>query len=154
MSKLLCTALFVGLTVALALPARAADQALDPQKEKDIRVLIELSGAAKRSQQMFDAVVGQLQKLHPEIPQEFWAGIAKEADFEGFITQIVPIYANHFSNDEIKELIKFYESPVGRKLVHEFPAVIQESAQVDQKWAYDLNAKVARRMTEKGYLKS
>jgi uncharacterized protein len=154
MSKLLSISLFLGLVISIPLSVRAADQPADPQKEKDVRTLLELSGAAKMGQQMFDAVVGQVRKLHPDVPAEFWTEMAKEVDFDGLITQIVPVYANHFTDDEIKELIKFYESPVGRKLVHEQPAMMQESMGIGQKWGYELSVKVTKRMTEKGYLKA
>ena len=38
--------------------------------------------------------------------------------------QAPPIYARHFTLDEINQLIAFYKSPVGIKAMKELPAVM------------------------------
>src|SRR4029077_3915268 len=40
---------------------------------------------------------------------------------------IVPIYASHFSLEDIEGITRFYESPLGRRLVRTLPQVSQES---------------------------
>lgn len=41
-----------------------------------------------------------------------------------------PALKKHFSEEEIEELTKFYNSPLGKKTITEMPAVNQESAQL------------------------
>ena len=52
---------------------------------------------------------------------------------------VIPIYARHFSTDDIQGLIQFYESPLGQRVVKTMPQVTQESEsagiQLDQKAA-------------------
>jgi hypothetical protein len=43
------------------------------------------------------------------------------------VNDVVPVYARHFSLDEIQELTRFYESSVGKRFVQMLPQVIQES---------------------------
>ncbi|HET6251639.1 MAG TPA: DUF2059 domain-containing protein [Tepidisphaeraceae bacterium] len=154
MSKLSYALLLLVAVFAMPMPLRAADEPVDAQKEKDIRKLLDLSGAAQMGPQMMDAVVGQMKKIYPQVPLEFWNEFAKEADYEGLLKLIVPVYEKHFTDEEILELIKFYESPIGKKLAHEQPLMMQESMQAGQKWGQELGMKIARKMQEKGYLKS
>jgi hypothetical protein len=39
----------------------------------------------------------------------------------------IELYDKYFTNDEIKGLIQFYESPVGKKAIAVLPAIAQES---------------------------
>jgi len=43
-------------------------------------------------------------------------------------------YAGHFTEAELKELITFYRSPTGKKLVTELPAVLEESFARAREW--------------------
>jgi hypothetical protein len=126
--------------------------AIDPQKEKDVRKLLELSGAAKLGVQVMDQMLTQMRRLHPDVPPDFWDAFKKEANADELTNLVVPIYANHFTDDEIKELIKFYESPIGQKLVREQPPMMRESMQVGQQWGFQLGQKIAKRLKEKGYV--
>ena len=52
-----------------------------------------------------------------------------EVKFKDLIKQVyLPIYRKHFTEREIMELIKFYQSPVGRKLSDLSPIIMQESS--------------------------
>ncbi|MTW10623.1 DUF2059 domain-containing protein [Pseudoduganella eburnea] len=47
--------------------------------------------------------------------------------------QLIPLYASHFTADEVKALTAFYRSPVGKKSLEVMPVLMGESAQVAQK---------------------
>ena len=49
------------------------------------------------------------------------------------ITEIVPLYARHFTVTEIKAMTVFYKSPAGSKMLQTMPRVTQESMQISQK---------------------
>ena len=38
--------------------------------------------------------------------------------FNAYIDDAVQVYASYFTMDEVKELIRFYSSPLGRKTIH------------------------------------
>ncbi|WP_445672739.1 DUF2059 domain-containing protein [Pseudomonas inefficax] len=46
--------------------------------------------------------------------------------------KMVDLYTKTFSEQELKDLVKFYESPLGRKVLREMPKVTQQSAQLTQ----------------------
>ncbi len=47
--------------------------------------------------------------------------------------QLVPLYASHFTADEVKALTAFYRSPAGKKSMEVMPALMGESAEVAKK---------------------
>jgi hypothetical protein len=55
------------------------------------------------------------------------------------------------SEADLKEIIKFYESSVGKKLAQKTPVITQESMQAGQQWGQVIAGKVMKKMQEKGY---
>jgi hypothetical protein len=47
--------------------------------------------------------------------------------------QVVPLYARHFTQEEVKALTAFYRSPTGKKSLEVMPMLMGESAQAAQK---------------------
>ena len=45
---------------------------------------------------------------------------------------MVDLYTQTFTEQELKDLVKFYESPLGKKVLREMPKVTQQSAQLAQ----------------------
>jgi hypothetical protein len=52
------------------------------------------------------------------------------------------IYASHFTEQELKDLLTFYQSPLGKKMVAEEPKALDESMSSAGKWADDLSQQV------------
>ncbi|PVZ34479.1 DUF2059 domain-containing protein [Pseudomonas sp. CC120222-01a] len=46
--------------------------------------------------------------------------------------KMVDLYTQTFTEQELKDLVKFYESPLGKKVLKEMPKVTQQSAQLTQ----------------------
>src|SRR5262245_46700277 len=106
----LCTALVLGSS---GLQAQS--------KTDDIRKLLRLTGVAsqKTMDQMFDMVGANFSK-DPKA-QEFWHEYRKEIKLEELLDSMVPIYDKYLTQDDIKGVIAFYESPVGKKFVEVIP---------------------------------
>lgn len=45
---------------------------------------------------------------------------------------MVDLYTQTFTEQELKDLVKFYESPLGKKVLTQMPKVTQQSAQLTQ----------------------
>lgn len=52
------------------------------------------------------------------------------------------IYATHFTEPELRELLTFYQSPIGQKMLVEEPKVLDESMIHAGTWADDLSQQV------------
>lgn len=53
-----------------------------------------------------------------------------DLDREGLKRQIAVVYAQTFTVDEMEDVIRFFESPTGKKLVEKSPSLTQKGAQL------------------------
>jgi hypothetical protein len=74
---------------------------------------------------------------------------------EEISADIARIFAQRFSEKELKDLTAFYKTPLGQKLIREEPAAIEESFQRAQRWADQFSDTVMSRfraeMQKKGH---
>ena len=156
----------LALALALALPCAVNAQVSD-ELYKDIETMLDLSGGRALGAQMSAAMTGPmlqaLRRANPNITEAQTAIVsqvigetvtsflADKATTDAF----VEIYARHFTGDEIKQVIAFYSSAAGKKLVAEQPQVAQEAMQASQtlfitKWGPQLQQQLAARMQAAG----
>jgi hypothetical protein len=62
------------------------------------------------------------------------------------VDQTARDYASHFTEAELKEILAFYQSPVGKKMIIEEPKALDESMQGAAKWADNLSEDVMAKM--------
>jgi len=90
---------------------------------------------------MVDALMEELRKSKSDVPGPVWdlmrTTIKEEfrADSDDLLLASAKIYSNHFSDAELDQLIAFYKSDVGIKLLRERPQIVRESAVVGEAWA-------------------
>jgi uncharacterized protein len=56
------------------------------------------------------------------------------------------IYASHFTEPELKELLTFYQSPLGQKVIIEEPKAAEESMTMAGSWADKLSEEIIDKM--------
>jgi hypothetical protein len=110
---------------------------IDPAKEKDIRFLMELTGTRETIKESASAAADQYRQKVVEtatnsdraqvFTDAYLADFQKKFDTEAVTGQLVGIYGKHFTDDEIKSLVEFYNSPLGQKLAAEMPKISRES---------------------------
>lgn len=64
------------------------------------------------------------------------------------LNDIARMYAEQFSEQELKSLITFYKSPLGRKMVTDEPKIINESLRHVENWGSELSEEVFSRFRE------
>jgi uncharacterized protein len=127
-------------TPATQTPPAPAEK-IDPAKDAAIRHLMDITETSKMGENIANYITGkvhdgagraipadQLPKFMDTFSQKFSAGLPPTAVSDA----IVSVYAKHFSLDDIQALTKFYESPVGQRLVKEMPEVNQQMAVAGQ----------------------
>ena len=62
--------------------------------------------------------------------------------------EVARIYATHFSEQELKDILAFYKSPAGKKLLAEQPQVAETSMRFARVWANKLSDEVIAKMRE------
>jgi uncharacterized protein len=128
-----------------------AQQQIDGATKEDVQQLLEVTGARRNIQALWDNMAQQAasmaadayQRKHPDAsPLE----IRKAAELAGESTQkaikvfsidelfdvMIPIYQRHLTHSEIQAVVEFYSSPAGRKMIKEMPAMMAESMQAAQ----------------------
>ena len=120
-----------------------AQQPSDEMK-KDLGTLLDLTGALKIgeqmgsmiSQQILTAMNSQGRTAPPEVSQLIIDVVREHiSDFVGSDSSeagLVAIYAKYYTHDDVKELLKFYQSPLGEKMLEVGPQIALESAQFGQ----------------------
>jgi len=120
-------------------------------KLQDIRRLLVLTGSAKIGIQVMGQMLQMQRRSNPEVPNDFWNEIMRVVDPDELIDLIVPIYDRHLSHEDIKGMIRFYESPVGKKLVLVQPLIARDSMSAGQQWGMAIGRKIIQKLQAEGY---
>ena len=68
---------------------------------------------------------------------------------------IIGLYHKHFTGDEIKEMIRCYSTPLGKKTIAVMPVLMSESLQAGQQWGQslgpDIQARIQSRFKKEGF---
>jgi hypothetical protein len=142
--RLLAAMLLVFLCAGAGSSARAQD-GIDPHRLALGAQLLDLAGAKTMVVQMLDQVgpglTQLIQQANPgketevaEVMNQYILPRMKH-DLPDAMQACAAVYASHFTADELSQLIGFYQSPLGRKLVQEQPAMGQELARLGSAWA-------------------
>ncbi len=124
----------------------------DPAKATTIRHLLDLTGAARLALSGMEAMVPAQRAANPQIPAAFWAAFLARARraLPQLVDSLVPVYASHFSQAELDQLVRFYESPIGKHLSEVQPLILQESMQVGQTWGAAIGREVGDSLSRSG----
>lgn len=103
--------------------------------KSDVIEIIKLSGATASITVIVDQVL-------PMIPVENQADFKKEyeASLPSLYEKMVPVYQKYYTHEEIKEMLKFYKSPLGKKIAENAGNLTSDGMQVGQDWGMGLQA--------------
>ena len=62
------------------------------------------------------------------------------------IGMLEPIYKKHFTEQELKEAIELFKTPIGKKISEKNPIIAQESMQASMQWGMELSTKLQKYM--------
>ena len=129
------------------------------EKKADIRNLLEISGALDMGKQMSSAVIQQMTQIlkstRPDIPDKMYEILEEEVNLiieeqmtaEGGLLELtIIIYHRYYSHEDVKGLLSFYKTALGKKLIKTQPQVMQESIQAGQLWGQALGPIIQERL--------
>jgi hypothetical protein len=107
--------------------------AQDANFKADVLKLISISGADAQMK----LAKPQFMKMIPENEKE---NFSKEFDasIPGLLDKMAETYLEIYTHEDIKGLIAFHESPVGKKMKEKAPELMQKSMQAGQEWGKEL----------------
>jgi hypothetical protein len=127
----------LGLLIKPALADETSQRALAAK-------LIDMTNGKDTMRAGFDAVIDTvIENMHQHgMPQagvdEIKAAVNKwydsEINFDDIRPKMVDLYVKDFSEDDLKQILAFYESPVGQKAIKNLPSVMREGAMIAQEY--------------------
>jgi hypothetical protein len=154
-----------GILLLISALSPQVAMAAEAEKHADIQTLMQETGMLANMNRMVDLVMPQvissLKKINSNIPQAIWDDFARlgSEEFKKSLPEleepVITIFDKNFTDDEIKQLIVFYKTPLGQKVVTKLPVVMQQSAEMGRTWGAQVGARVAERIRaaakQKGY---
>ncbi len=160
--RLACVA--AALMMCQALAGTASAQPASPSAIATAKELVELKGGSGMFDPVITGVVDQtrtaLVRTSPQLSKELNEVAtqlvgefgAKRAEL---IEQAAKFYANRFNEQELKDMVTFYKSPLGKKMLVQEPLVLDETFNFVQQWAPRIGEEVMTRfraeMKKKGH---
>ncbi len=107
-------------------------QQKDSAFQKDAEKLVSIV-----SEGTFDMMINQFKSLVTGEKQEAFIKEIK-GTLPSLASKMAKIYMEEFTHSEIKELLKFYETPVGKKLAKKTGVLAQKGMKAGQEWGFGL----------------
>lgn len=151
--------LFISCLICFVLSGQAYAEELTAEKKADIEQLLEMTNVLALGKQMNTAIIENLTKTlkatRPDIPQEVLELLPGEItavfneNLHIYLQEMVPMYHKYFTAVEIKEMMRFYSSDLGKKTIRVMPELLQDSMGVGQRWGRMLAPIIQLRIAEK-----
>lgn len=132
------TSVLVALSLSLPVWAETA-------KVESVQKLMDITGAANVGQIMMSQMMPALKQAIPDASESFWQDIQAEMNFDKMIVEIIPVYQQHLSEEDIQAILQFYTTPAGKNLISSQPAIMQQSMQIGQQWGQKIFMQVMQK---------
>jgi hypothetical protein len=148
----------VALALVFASPvANAEDAQPSPAAMATAKELVNTTGATALFNPLIAGVVEQAKLLYlqqnPDLTKDLNDIATKMRSdlaprFSELTGEVARLYATHFTEQELKDILAFYKSPAGQKMLAEQPKVVDGSMKFAQNWANKLSDEVMAKMRD------
>lgn len=148
--------IFMALCISCA---GASAEDLSREKRADIERLLTMTGSLALGKQMASAITvnlaQNLKQARPDIPDKVLDLLPAEViatfdeNMDSLKDEMIPLYHRHFTAAEIKGLINFYSTDLGKKAIRTMPVLMQEGMVIGQRWGQSLAPKIKQRIAAK-----
>jgi hypothetical protein len=154
--------LMVVAVIACVLVSPAASDNIAPAKRADIEKLMRITGPPDVTKQISNFFIRQMSQAikasRPDLPAKTYRILSEEINIViedqmttkgGFLDMVIPIYARHFSHKDIRGLLKFYQTDLGKKIIKIWPLILQESMILAQDWSKSLGPVIKKNINKR-----
>lgn len=92
-------------------------------------------------ERIFQALAG-MKQMAPRIPEKYWDQYRQLITVDELRNRLVSVYDKHYTSEELTELLKFYDSPVGKKMSGAALPILKESMEVAQELSKEVGKSV------------
>jgi len=88
------------------------------------------------------------EEVMASIPEESRADFSKDFDasLPSLYDKMVKVYMETFTHDEVKQMLKFYDSPVGKKITEKAGELTKKNMAAGQEWGMELQGLMMKYM--------
>jgi len=138
------------------LQATPEEKAKADAKRADIRALQKTLGLERLMgtmlEQLMSSQIENMRKMRPDIPPEFWERFEKEVRVqfktEDLLELLVPIYERHYSHEDIRAMLTFFNSPAGQHFVQAGPEVQREAMEAGRRWGREVGVQIGMKIVK------
>ena len=157
MKQMVRAGLIIPALLCATVPATARGQAppaasADSAKLRLIRQLLARLRVTDQALQVMEQQLPAQRAANPRVPALFWERFMEQARArsgeleEGYAA----LYDRHFSAAEIRELLAFYDTPIGKRFLEVQPVLLREGIALGQEWGSRIGAEVGRTLAAEG----
>ncbi len=114
--------------------------------EKSVMTLMEKTGVTKMINTMFNQM--KVAYSGNEKAKKAFDEVVKELDVKEYIKRVVPVYQKYYTQEDIDALNKFYDTPVGQKVIRVQPQLLTDVMQVGREWTQETIQKIQAKKTK------
>jgi hypothetical protein len=133
-------------TFALAQKNKEADA--QEAKQQDILHLLSLNGTTAYGSRVFEEQIAAIKGAYPELSENFWKQVLKDVSPLNMAIKAIPAYDKRYTASEIKELIRFYESPIGKKYASNGGDINADVMSAWKNWGAEFGKTIGERLKE------
>ena len=144
---ILLTTLVVVLSPSLV---SAQEKPTSDEYRQSLSTLLDLTGAKMAGEQIAYAIaqetLGAIAATGTPITEQIQQVVVDEAlgefasrygDLDYLTDLYIPLYAEHLTEKDMRELLAFYQSPLGKKTLDAMPSIAQNAAVLMQKSSFE-----------------
>lgn len=121
---------------------------------KTLKEMYKVSGSEESYQAAIQQMFAIFKQQKTNVDDEFWTEFENEfskTSINDLVDMLAPVYIKYLTLEDLKEIIRFYQTPVGQKFAKSTPLIMQESMQIGQQWGMKLGLEITKKLEEKGY---
>ena len=121
------------VTIALLLIANVSFAQQNAAFKADVLRYLEVSGQSAAIKSLSKQIATQI----PEAKQAAFL-VEFDASIKDFLSKTADVYMTEFTPEDMKQILKFYDSPVGKKLTSKSELLLEKGKTVGEEWGKSL----------------
>lgn len=126
-------------------------QTKDAAYKKALLEMFVASGSDEAYKSAIKQMMSMFKDNYKDVPAKFWEEAEAEmlkSSIEDLAEMLVPVYQKHLTLEDLQEMTKFYNTPVGKKYAKSTGPIMQESMKVGGEWGKKIGEKIAKKLSE------
>jgi len=113
-----------------------------------IKKMTSVSGSKKVFQVAIAQMLGTIRERSADVSAEFWDKFEAEmkTSFMDLVDMLVPVYQKQLTLEDVKSIIAFYETPVGKNFAEKTSLITKDSMDVSREWVTKLSEKIVEQL--------